>query len=94
MKPAEGREEILFQEALQSAKGLEREAFLDKACAGNEDGRENAVTHRSNTQRYESTIPVTCCGDASGSLRDWTGPAGHHPRAAAVHERMPRSATA
>jgi hypothetical protein len=94
MKPAEDREEVLFQEALQTAKGPEREAFLDKACAGNEDGRENAGTNRSITQRYENTIPVTCCRYASGSLRDWPCPADHHPRAAAVHERMPRSAMA
>ncbi len=36
MKPADEREEVLFREALQRAKGPEREAFLDKACAGDE----------------------------------------------------------
>ena len=36
MKPADDREEILFWEALERAKGPEREAYLDGACAGNE----------------------------------------------------------
>jgi serine/threonine-protein kinase len=36
MKPADDREEVLFREALQRAKGAEREAFLNVACAGNE----------------------------------------------------------
>ncbi len=36
MKPADDREEALFREALQRAKGPEREAFLNQACAGNE----------------------------------------------------------
>ena len=35
MKPADDREEVIFREALQRAKGPEREAFLDQACAGN-----------------------------------------------------------
>ncbi len=35
MRPADDREEVLFREALQRAKGSEREAFLDGACAGN-----------------------------------------------------------
>ena len=34
MKPADDREEILFWEALERAKGPEREAYLDGACAG------------------------------------------------------------
>ena len=36
MKPADDREEVLFWEALERAKGPEREAYLDQACAGNE----------------------------------------------------------
>ncbi len=36
MKPADDREEVLFREALQRAKGPEREAFLDQACAGDQ----------------------------------------------------------
>src|SRR5579864_649976 len=36
MKPADTREEVLFWEALERAKGPEREAYLDEACAGNE----------------------------------------------------------
>jgi serine/threonine protein kinase len=35
MQPADDREEVLFGEALQRAKGPEREAFLNQACAGN-----------------------------------------------------------
>ena len=35
MKPAEDKQEVLFQEALQRAKGAEREGFLDGACMGN-----------------------------------------------------------
>jgi eukaryotic-like serine/threonine-protein kinase len=35
MKPAENKQEVLFQEALQRAKGPEREGFLDGACMGN-----------------------------------------------------------
>jgi hypothetical protein len=31
MKPAEDREEVLFQEGLPRAKGTEREAFLNQA---------------------------------------------------------------
>jgi WD40 repeat protein/tRNA A-37 threonylcarbamoyl transferase component Bud32 len=34
MKPPEDKEVVLFREALQRAKGPEREAFLDQACAG------------------------------------------------------------
>ena len=34
MKPADDREEVLFRESLQRAKGPEREAFLNQACAG------------------------------------------------------------
>ena len=33
MKPADDREEVLFREALQRAKGPERSGFLDQACA-------------------------------------------------------------
>jgi hypothetical protein len=33
MKPADDREEALFREALQRAKGPEGEAFLNQACA-------------------------------------------------------------
>src|ERR1035441_5500403 len=36
MEPADDNEEVLFWEALERAKGPEREAYLDKACAGNE----------------------------------------------------------
>src|SRR5512146_1718989 len=36
MNPADDREEVLFWAALERAKGPEREAFLDEACAGNE----------------------------------------------------------
>jgi len=36
MNAADERERILFREALQRAKGPEREAFLDRACAGSE----------------------------------------------------------
>jgi len=36
MKPADDREEVLFREARQRPAGLEREAYLDEACAGNE----------------------------------------------------------
>jgi WD40 repeat protein len=36
MKSADDREEVLFWEALERAKGPEREAYLDQACAGNE----------------------------------------------------------
>src|ERR1035437_2521043 len=36
MNPADDREEVLFWEALERAKGPEREAYLDQACAGNE----------------------------------------------------------
>jgi eukaryotic-like serine/threonine-protein kinase len=35
MEPADDREESIFREALQRAKGPEREAFLSQACAGN-----------------------------------------------------------
>ena len=34
MKPADEREGVLFREALNRAKGPEREAFLNQACAG------------------------------------------------------------
>jgi WD40 repeat protein/tRNA A-37 threonylcarbamoyl transferase component Bud32 len=34
MNPADDREEVLFWEALERAKGPEREAYLDQACAG------------------------------------------------------------
>ncbi|MCX6925633.1 MAG: serine/threonine-protein kinase, partial [Verrucomicrobia bacterium] len=36
MNPADDNEEVLFWEALERAKGPEREAYLDQACAGNE----------------------------------------------------------
>jgi formylglycine-generating enzyme required for sulfatase activity/dienelactone hydrolase len=36
MKTADDREEALFREALQRAKGLEREAFLNQASAGDQ----------------------------------------------------------
>jgi WD40 repeat protein/serine/threonine protein kinase len=36
VKPADDNEEVLFWEALERAKGPEREAYLDQACAGNE----------------------------------------------------------
>ncbi len=36
MKPADNREETLFREALQRAKGPERDAFLNEACLGNQ----------------------------------------------------------
>jgi serine/threonine-protein kinase len=36
MKEADDREEVLFGEAVQLARGPEREAFLNQACAGNE----------------------------------------------------------
>src|ERR1039458_1810359 len=36
MNPADDREEVLFWEALERAKGPEREAYLDQVCAGNE----------------------------------------------------------
>ena len=36
MSPADDREAVLFWEALERAKGPEREAYLDRACAGNE----------------------------------------------------------
>jgi WD40 repeat protein/tRNA A-37 threonylcarbamoyl transferase component Bud32 len=36
MDPADDREDVLFSEALERAKGPEREAYLDQACAGNE----------------------------------------------------------
>jgi eukaryotic-like serine/threonine-protein kinase len=36
MRPADNMEEVLFREARQRAKGPEREAYLDEACAGNE----------------------------------------------------------
>jgi serine/threonine protein kinase/tetratricopeptide (TPR) repeat protein len=35
MRPADDREQVLFREALQRAKGAEREDYLDRACAGN-----------------------------------------------------------
>jgi serine/threonine protein kinase/tetratricopeptide (TPR) repeat protein len=34
MKPVDDREQVLFREALQRAKGPEREDYLDQACAG------------------------------------------------------------
>jgi len=34
MNPADDREDSLFWEALERAKGPEREAYLDQACAG------------------------------------------------------------
>jgi serine/threonine protein kinase len=36
MKPADEREEVLFREALKRASGLERQAFLDGACVGDD----------------------------------------------------------
>jgi eukaryotic-like serine/threonine-protein kinase len=36
MNAADERERVLFREALQRAKGPERDAFLDRACAGDE----------------------------------------------------------
>ncbi len=36
MKPADDREKVLLREAIRRADGPEREAFLDRACAGNE----------------------------------------------------------
>jgi len=36
MKPADDREETLFREARQRAKGPERDAFLNEACLGNQ----------------------------------------------------------
>ena len=36
MKPADDREEAILRGALQRAKGPEREAFLDQACAGDQ----------------------------------------------------------
>ena len=36
MKPADEREEVLFREAIKRAKGAERQAFLDGACAGDQ----------------------------------------------------------
>ncbi|SPE50337.1 Protein kinase/protein beta WD-40 repeat [Verrucomicrobia bacterium] len=36
MKPPDNGEEVLFREARQRPMGAEREAYLDKACAGNE----------------------------------------------------------
>ena len=35
MKPADDKEQVLFREALQRAKGAEREDYLDQVCAGN-----------------------------------------------------------
>jgi len=39
MRPADDGEAALFREAPQRAKGVEREAFLNQACAGNENLR-------------------------------------------------------
>src|SRR5713226_9299750 len=36
MNPVNDREEVLFREARQRAKGPEREAYLDEACAGDQ----------------------------------------------------------
>jgi tRNA A-37 threonylcarbamoyl transferase component Bud32 len=54
MKPADDREEILFREALQRAKGPERKAFLDGACLGDQ-----AVRARLETllQAHETSDP-------------------------------------
>jgi tRNA A-37 threonylcarbamoyl transferase component Bud32 len=55
MKTADDREEVLFREALQRAKGPEREAYLSQACAGNEAlrGRLEALL-----QAQESRAPL------------------------------------
>jgi WD40 repeat protein/tRNA A-37 threonylcarbamoyl transferase component Bud32 len=68
MKPAEDREIVLFREALQRAKGPERDVFLDQACAGNEtlrgkleallQAQENPAPPLEPTTAPQSTVTV------------------------------------
>jgi WD40 repeat protein/tRNA A-37 threonylcarbamoyl transferase component Bud32 len=76
MKPPEDNEIVLFREALQRAKGPEREAFLDQACAGEEAlrGKLEALL-----QAHESPGPflepqATPTADATVALAVEEGP--------------------
>jgi serine/threonine protein kinase len=76
MKPADSREEALFQEALQRAKGPEREAFLDGVCMGNHALRALLEAllqaQESPDPLLESTVPPT--GNATVLVAPPEGP--------------------
>src|SRR3974390_743337 len=64
MKPADEREEELFEAALERREGPEREAFLDQACAGDEGLRARL---KALLQAHESTEEFL--GPKGGDLR-------------------------
>jgi hypothetical protein len=76
MKPADEREEVFFREACQRPVGLEREAYLDQACAGNEALRRRLAAL---LQAHESPDPfleplAAPPGNAAGLLPPEEGP--------------------
>ena len=66
MKPADNREEVLFREARQRPRGLEREAYLDQACGGDEALRkrlEALLQAHESPDPFLEPLPAQACGD-------------------------------
>jgi len=67
MKTADDREEALFREALQQAKGPEREAFLNQACAGDQGLRARLEALLQAHESPDSFLEPPACDFRGGS---------------------------